>query len=353
MEADGTPPSVASTPLRLRPGQATLGVLAGTGLILLFTVQERRVAIGFVVATLLVAVVDAFLSARALTASELRLTPIRSVAASPDRLTFSVTTRPGPLPIILSIDPLSVLDESGVEVTLEADATSTIVEQTDGTPRLLHHVRYRVMASHFGLVWASRWTVQAVPGGLWRAPGPSEPAQLTNVATDETARLREYVPGDRRSRVVWPVTARTGRLHVRTPGIGDAEATVVVDLGRLDEVKTRDDAAVVHDVVQTAADVVSGLLEQGLGVRLVTRRAPESFFRAETARALANPHRSERWLGLRQGPPAPLETGVDSGLVTDEHQLVERLAAADIGDPPPRPPGPHVVVDKHGTTVVS
>ncbi|MCP4084969.1 MAG: DUF58 domain-containing protein [Actinomycetia bacterium] len=61
--------------------------------------------------------------------------------------------------------------------------------------------------------------------------GPPVQTRHHSARQDETARLREYVPGDRFSRVSWSATARTGQLFVTDHGPGDQEILVVLDLG--------------------------------------------------------------------------------------------------------------------------
>ncbi len=86
--------------------------------------------------------------------------------------------------------------------------------------------------------------------------------------TDDVPRgVREYVPGDSRRLVHWPVTARAGRLMVRDVAAAPAgEIRVVVDLGEIP-------GSAAEDAAGRAMYVAGALIERGYRVNLVTLEA--------------------------------------------------------------------------------
>jgi len=151
------------------------------------------------------------------------------------------------------------------------------------------------------------------------------------VATDPVAqirsqgedRVRAYQAGDARNRIHWPVTARTGELHVRaTDPDGFEQLTVVVEVV---------EAAQRQDLLRRAFDQIGAALAAGRLVRLVTFGVSERERCEALERLLNDPGRRGAAANLERVPTAV----VIEGLVHDRNALVGRLASCRMGAIPP------------------
>ncbi|MGI9603163.1 MAG: DUF58 domain-containing protein [Acidimicrobiales bacterium] len=330
--------------IQVRPTAAGLAILAGLALIAcLYVVGDRPMAIGYVVPIAVVAAADFGLASRALRTRPVSVSPVRTVAGSPEYITVRAEAAAGLAPLSIRVRPLSTSDESAGPVVLPLDGSSALLELPDGHPTASSHIRYRVSTSALGLVWARQWVAVAVPM-LYRAPNPRTIDWPVHPALDEVARLREYVPGDRMGQISWPTTARTGTLHVRTAGVGDGELQVVLELG-----PTPATLATLTTTLSLASNVLGVLLEQGTSVRLHTRAPVEAHWTEAAGLALLDPKGPSSVVGVGHYVGfGELRTQIDSTLVADREQLLQRLAVAEPGAPVPRPPGPYLEIDPGG-----
>lgn len=353
------------SPIQLRPTPAGAAVLAALALAV-YAGLSARVAIGFFVPLVGLLVADSLLSRGILNRRPVTLRPVRTVAASPGRLTFNAEAPPGDHPLRLALAPMGLLDDEVKPVPLPADEQLVMLEMGDGLAAATTHVRYSTSASVFGLAWARQWTAQMTPL-LHRAPAPAEVDIEVPQAVDELAQLRAYVPGDRFSRVSWPATARTGELHVRSAGIGLEEIVVVVNLGdkagaTVPGVYFRDASngglqvpmLVCQQVTEQASAVLAALLGQGHEIRLLTTNIDNSFHDRARDLAIENPRKhprlnvsftDDRTL-LVDGRPLPL--AVCDAVVTDHDDIIRRLALAESGPAISWHGGPHLEIGPDG-----
>lgn len=343
MGAENTGGRRADGPIRFVPGATGIVVLLTIGLLVAWVAPERRIAVGFVVPILGAAVADAVLGARTLTAARVRISTLRSVAAAPDVITFQVASDRGTGPARLLIGPMQE-GEPASRVTLPSEAGTTTVAWAAGSPYAAFAVRHLIESTRFGLVVARRYTVTELPAGAWRIGPPVGLTTDVPLAGEDLTRLREYLPGDRMSRVAWPTTARTGRLHVRSEAMDADEAVVVVDCG--------ENAAEAETALRFAAGVIDELLGQGLLVRLITR-THRGFYEGAAERMLAAPTRSpQAVVDEMQALSGPAPDVTDAWVGSNE-EMIRRLATAEFGPPLPAPAGPYVRVDATGVSTVS
>jgi uncharacterized protein (DUF58 family) len=108
-----------------------------------------------------------------------------------------------------------------------------------------------------------------------RLQSPDVVARPHRFATDDPFRFREYVTGDDTRRIVWRMSIRTGRLHVRVPETRETATKAIVlalDSWLAPGTALRSSAAI-HDVldrlVETWISLARELRERGNSVSLV------------------------------------------------------------------------------------
>jgi len=305
-----------------------------------FLSASRRIAIGFLIPMAAAVAIDLFLSWQIISRRTVAITPTRSVVYRPDGIPLRVTAS-GPSM------PLRVMVTAGVaEYTFGMAEESASIELDAAHTAVADFVRSDTSCSVFGLAFAHRWQTHLVPMMHW-APAPSLTRLATPEAVDEVAHLREYVPGDRMSRVSWATTARTGRMHVRSAGAGHEEFVVVVNLGHMHgtpgdgalatgEVPAaaaaaateRPNIALLEGTLQLAATLVSQLLEDGHQVRMVTTELRADYLDELRRSAVEDP---------RLDPVMPSDSFADPRVVdryvSDEDDLARRLSLAEVGPP--------------------
>lgn len=332
----------AHGPIRLAPGPSGWAVLVAVAVLVIWVATVRRLAVGFLIPIVGLAVVDAVLAVRAVRGRQVRITAVRSVAASPDTVTLRVTSDPAAGPAKLLIGPMQ-RDEAPVPYVLTAER-SGVVPWTDGIPHVAFAVRHLIESTRFGLVIARRYSVSELPAGAWRI-GPAVGLTIDEPpAGEELTRLREYVPGDRLSRVSWSTTAHTGRLHVRAEEIDPGETVVVVDCGAT--------VAEAETGLRFAAGVIGRLLDDGVLVRLITLTHDPGFYRGAAERMLAAPRRSPAAIFDEVWASSGDAATVVDGWVSSREEMIRRLAVAECGAPLPSPGGPHLRIDASGVGVV-
>lgn len=310
------------------------------------------VAIGFFVPLLGLMILDYGFSALTIRHRPVSINVVRRHAESPnEKLTFTATAPAGQAALRLLIRRVGPLSEDGDFVTLQPDETSTGLALDSHIARAGHHVRYRVDVTFLGLVWARRWETQET-AETYIAPGPGTAVHTSPLAADELSHIREYVPGDRMSRVSWTTTARTGQLHVRAESLGDDEITVVLNLG-----PNYNDVDGSRAALSNCATVVTELLAQGRTVRLVTASIVPKLFLDELEAALTTPSLTPRAaLKVTAGVMPELDgqpaVHLLSEVVTDRLHLNRRLAYAEHHPAMPMPSGPHLAVTAEGVTHV-
>lgn len=331
---------LAHGPIRFVPGATGIVVLLTVGLLVAWVAPQHRIAVGFVIPILGAAAADAVLAARTVASRAVRISVVRSVVAAPDVITFRVASEPGRGPARLLIGPMQV-GEPPIHLTLPTGGAAATVAWEAGSPYVAYATRHLIESTRFGLVVARRHTVTELPAGAWRIGPPVGLRADVPPTGDELTRLREYLPGDRMSRVAWPTTARTGRLHVRSEAVDADEAVVLVDCG--------DSSAEAETALRFACGVIGRLLDEGQTVRLITR-THVGFYQAIAEGMLAAPNRSpEAVLRQVQSLAGPAPDVADAWVGTRE-EMIRRLATAEMGLPLPAPPGPHLRIDASGAS---
>ncbi len=328
----------AHGPLRFGPGPTGWAVLVAAVVLVVWVATVRRLAVGFLIPIVALAVVDGVLGARAVRRRGVRISAVRSVVASPDTVTLRVTSDPGAGPARLLVGPMR-RDEPPVSLVLPSDGSARTIAWAEGFPYVTYVVRHLIESTRLGLVVVRRYTVTELPAGAWRIGPPVGLTVDEPPAGEELTRLREYVPGDRLSRVSWPTTAHTGRLHVRAEDVDPAETIVVVDCGTT--------ASEAETALRFAAGVVTRLLDAGGTVRLITRTLRPSFYRDVADRLLSAPGRSPDSVVDEMAAAAGGADAVVDSWVTTREDMIRRLALAELGPPLPSP-GPHIRIDADG-----
>lgn len=343
--------------VRLHP-TATARVVAGACLGLLVMAMLHRTAIAFVPVLAAAMVVDAIASQRHLARRHVTVSPLATSVMSPDPLMLIVDGGGTGRGLLFEPDPISDADGAQGASLLEAKLTRVPIHWTQ--PRAKRWVRYRLAVSYFGLVEARRYEVADFGAPVFLAPSPTVTRNRQLLAPDPAGQLREYVPGDRPSRISWATTARTGQLHVRDTVIGSAEATVVINLGFDGRSFTEmlssaagaptDSSQVlltgaVTTTLQMAATVIQDFLDQGAVVDVWSQRLSPQYVVRELERATE---------AVDSRPTPPEDTTVEPATqaVSDSISLIECLALAEIG-PDLVPSGPHVEVSLDGIRVRS
>lgn len=335
--------------LRLRP--TAVGVAGLFAFLLAYLQAENgRVAVGAFMALLLLALLDAALSMYAVTSRPVDLRPSVTIAGSPNRVAFAAAAPQGAATLMVAVMPMVQADGAVEETALPTDGSVVRVEHSDGAPHVVYAVRFRTSTSRFGLVVVNRWRSFRVPGGLWRGLEPAPDPSKVMPVVDEVARIREYQPGDRMSRIAWSVTARTGQLHVRSEGLDETEVHVRLDLGRPGTIADDD----LRRTSQLAADVVGSFLELGVPVHLMTRVVSDGHVQRSADLMIERPQRSINQPifvdgdDVVDGTRSIINAGVVHEVVTDVSQLHRRLAMTMPGPPLPRPAGPYIQIDPFG-----
>ena len=310
---------------------------------------DTGVTYGFLFVLVLVGGFDALESWRVMLNRELSLSCEVAQAALPELITINVSAAPGPTGLKVTPMKFTVADVLEME--------SFYIEPTEVVPRRVRmaegwiplaksFAKFELSVSAFGLVEVRRIAVFTPPMTMGRVPRLGALTKdIIPLSLDEVGRLREYVPGDRRSRVSWTTTARTGTLHVRDPQIEEyGDVDVVLDLKPLGVGGVTPQETV--NVIGWAGAVVTNLLDQGVTVRFHTIELAPAFYRDERDQQLADP-----WLAAPQmtqlHPYVPV-----IGDVSTRDELVRRLSLAEAGRVP-RPHGPHLEVGPTGLKRVS
>ena len=275
----------------------------------LFISGTARIAIGFLIPLGAAIVIDLYLSWFFLSRQSVSLIASRSVATDPDGIPLRISSVGGNRPVRVTLAfPQGVEHAIGL-----VDSTETIELQQQHSGAT-DFVRVNVNCTVLGLSTAHRWQTHSVSMLHW-APGADTGRIPTPDAIDEVARLREYVPGDRMSRISWPVTARTGQMHVRASGVGQEEITLIVNPGETEPTET---------TMRLAVTLGSQLLEDGHQVRMVTTELDPDHRSALKRAAVDNPRLAP------ESETTPQLVVVDRSL-TDEEDLIRRVALASAG----------------------
>ena len=302
---------VAKAPIQLNLTAAGWVVVAMM-VVSVFISGTARIAIGFFVPLSAALIIDLYLSWLNLSRQSVSLLASRHTAESPAGIPLRVASTGGTRPVRVTM----AFPGGEDHVVGLHDETETI-QLRHRDSGATDFVRVNINCTVLGLSTAHRWQTHSMAMLHW-APAPETDRIPTPDALDEVARLREYVPGDRMSRVSWPVTARTGQMHVRASGVGHEEITLIVNPGPADPTHAGPARA-----MQLATTLASQLLEDGHQVRMVTTELdPEH--RSALRQAAVNDPRSAPEV------PAPTLTIVDQFL-TDEQDVLRRIALAQPG----------------------
>ena len=316
----------------------------------IFIAANSRIAIGFMIPLVAAVVTDVGLSWYFVSDRSVSIIASRTVVHRPDGIPLRIAATGPDHPISVTVtfrgaieQRVAVRDEP-VTITLPSARTGVVT-----------YVRSSTMCTVFGLGLARRWQTHTMPMLHW-APAPDLTRLTTPAAVDEVARLRAYVPGDRMSRVSWPITARTGQMHVRAAGDGYEEFVVVLNLGPTEGpigegavVETSQGATApltedgLEQTVALGATLVTQLLEDGHQVRLITTELTDGAHDALRSVALDNPR-----LPAVIPTSAVMQGVVVDQYVTDEDDLARRLARAEAAAPMTWPYGSWVDVSRMG-----
>ena len=331
--------------LRFVPSATLVAVVTVVGFVLFTTGETTRVAVGFLVPLIVLGLVDAALGARTITSRPLLVNPVRRFVDWPTPVTFAASGG-GAGNVAIAIGAWTTDATRRAPVVIPNDGTMVLVSAPEDSPRASYVFRFEVSSSHLGLIRTRRWEAHRAPEGLFWAPGRPDVLATTAIGTLGQGLLREYVPGDRMAQVSWPTTAKTGRLHVRSQGVGDDEVVVVVDLGLP---KSVDDVDRVM-TLRLATDVIGSILLGGSAVRLLTREMIDAYYDREADAACSKPHRVPH-LSLRAGDDGfwydrngPTNHRVVDAIVRDDMELIRRLALARQGPPIDPPTTRHIHV---------
>lgn len=352
MPSNADTPGVTKAAIQLNLTAAGWAVIAMIGAAV-FLSASRRLAIGFLIPMAAAVAIDLFVSWQVLSRRTVSVTPTRTVVHQPDGIPLRIAATGPATPIRVLVS--TRMGDEIVAVTSEAET----LEWRAAHPWFIDHLRTNTSCSMFGLALAHRWQTHVVPVLHW-APAPRPERLTTPEAIDEVAHLREYVPGDRMSRVSWATTARTGRMHVRSAGAGHEEFTVVLNLGFTDGAvgesaavaqapgtaannpTARPMVGVLNDTLEIAATLVSQLLEDGHNVRLLTTELSTEYLDTRRVAVIEDPRLTPKELD-----PADFEPTVVDRFVTDDDDLARRLALAEVG-PSLTPYGSYVEVSLLG-----
>lgn len=335
MLTDGHDPAVTKAPVQLNltaAGWAVVVMIVASA----FISASSRIAVGFLIPLAAAVFIDVFLSWHFLTERTVSITPSRTVAHRPDGIPLRVRAGGPERPI-----RVTVTFRGGVDQVFGMLDEPVTIEMAAARTGVVNYLRSDTSCTVFGLGTARRWQTHSIPMLHW-APAPSSTRLTTPDAIDEVARLRAYVPGDRMSRVSWPITARTGQMYVRAAGEGYEEFVVVINLGpsegsvgegALVEAAQKNSAqknsapfteASLESTLELASTLVSQLLEDGHQVRLVTVELDDDAHENLRHVAIDNPR-------LPAVLPAgtPMELAVVDRYVVDEDDLARRLARAE------------------------
>jgi uncharacterized protein (DUF58 family) len=330
MHTDSHNPAVTKAPVQLNltaAGWAVVVMIVASA----FISASSRIAVGFLIPLAAAVFIDVFLSWHFLSERTVSITPSRTVAHRPDGIPLRVRTEGPERPIRVRVtfrggvdQVFGMLDEP-VTIQMPADHTGVV-----------NYLRSDTSCTVFGLGIAHRWQTHSIPMLHW-APAPSSTRLTTPDAIDEVARLRTYVPGDRMSRVSWPITARTGQMHVRAAGEGYEDFVVVLNLGPSEGLVGEGalvESAQKHSgpfteeslesTLELASTLVTQLLEDGHQVRLITVELDEQAHENLRYVAIDNPR-----LPAVLPAGAPMELAVVDRYVVDEDDLARRLARAE------------------------
>lgn len=349
---DGQPYARSST--LPRPTTTGWGLIVAWALAVLWS-RSTVVAVGFLIGLTVLMAIDYLLGVSVIEARPVNIRPVRRDATDPgSTLVVSVEAPAGGDAIEVLIRRLSILADDAEPVVLLPDETEVELELPSERPNAAVHVRYRVASTMLGLVWASRWVVQGVPPlSIALMSRSTDPLALP--VANEITKLREYLPGDRMSRVSWSTTARTGQLYVRDESTGDDEVVVVIDGGTVEQVISivEGDFAV-HHLLRIAAHLIEQLMAEGRSVRLVSSEIRLRYEQDERDLALANPR---RW-APSPDPHKPASDGRPSlhtvaEVVIDRTDLIRRLALAEGVTPDYHPEGAFLIVDYQGIRAIT
>ncbi len=348
----GHPPGhVITSRTALRPSPVGKAILV-VAVILAFLAVATSTSIGPVVALLVVGLADAGVSWWRLHRIRVDIAPLRSVAGPPDHLSCSIEASGRPAPVVVT---MVAAPRAAGRVLVDARSGPVTAELLYPRPHCRNHLEYRLTTSAIGLALARRDELLVLGHPLFQGPATADIDPLDPPLAPlepELERLREYVPGDRWSRISWPTLARTGNLHVRQEDPVVEELVVMVDLKPVlgvEPVTATDVESQLTRTLSLAAAVIAEGLHRNDPVRLVTYEPPSGVFDLELAIAA-------RRVDGRQPKPDPHVAGGDgvvvNELVPDLTEMHRRLAIADVGpmDPPPRPP--YVLVNRHGVAFV-
>ncbi len=322
-------PAVSRAPIQLNLTAAGWAVLA-LAVASAFIAASSRIAVGFLIPLVAAIVIDVLVSWHFLSERTVSITPSRTVAHLPDGIPLRVSTNG-----VGRALRVSITFRGGIEQTFGLAGEPVTTHLPSSRTGVVNYLRCSASCTVFGLGLARRWQTHSLSMLHW-APAPRPVRLTTPTAVDEVARLRAYVPGDRMSRVSWPITARTGQMYVRAAGDGYEEFVVVLNLGThhpgtgnsdvpaVPAPPTIIDESQLAITLELGATLVAQLLEDGHQVRLVTSELDDQAHDDLRRIAMLNPR-----LPAVLAAGTTMELRVVDRYVVDEDDLTRRLARAE------------------------
>ena len=338
--------------IAVRPSRVGKAVLLVTALLAFFALNSP-VLIGPVATLVVLGLADGALAWWRLRRIRIDITLLRSVAGPPDPLTCSIAALGATVPVTVAL--LAGQRVAG-RVLITPGTGPVRASFRYAQPHRRNYLDYRIVISTIGLAVARRDELVVVESGVFQGPPTAVIDELDPPLArvePELERLREYVPGDRWSRISWSALARTGGLHVRQEDPVVDELVVVVDLapnlipaaGMPVDVATQ-----LTRTLGLAAAVVTDALARTVPVRLVTYEPPPRVFDLELDIAA-------RRVDARQPKPERLSAAEAAGSMVDEPvadvtEMQRRLAVADVSGMHLELPPPYVLVNRRGVSFV-
>ena len=334
---------VVLSSLKIRPTKMGKLLLAGAVFLLfVFLVFDADVTYGFFIPLILLGLADGFESRRLMLKNAFDVQMSRAQASAPQHVEVALTADAGLA--ALQVTPQQNPGKDGYAAKplfISAGNEPQRVEVTNGLVAIAKgYTKFKLSISAFGFVEVRQMAVFTPPRTMGQVPGFSAvDKDLTAIAVDDAGRLREYVPGDRRSRVSWVTTARTGTLHVHDTTVDEyGDIDVIVQLDPPPSITGAPDTN--RNTLSWAGGLVTNFLEQGMTVQLHTIELAPAFYQEQVKAQLADPWSEP---SLDKVHPYVMVTGA----VSSRSELIRRLSLAEAGHVP-RPNGPRIEVDSRG-----
>lgn len=321
-------------------------MIIGAALAVYTGLTSTQQTLGGVIALGLVGFADGVISYLDLRSTSVAVVPARSGGAPEQPPTVRARHTKGRTTVQVRLHELTLWGLKHPYTALKPGG-SQVLSWRGTHPIAAIQIAWDLTTNRVGLCSASQSHYKSTSSLVFRGPArPEKPVDLPTVTSrEDLSILREYVPGDRMSRVNWAATARTTTLHVRDVGGSDDEIVIVLVICPVANTYSREAliAAITLALVETRS-LGEQILALGRPLRLVTTEAPET--QAKLAQAQART--------IQPKLPAPGQADhfiVVDAAVTDDYELLRRLAITEPAFDEPSVHGPHIRVSLDGIEV--